>query len=161
MPRPVRGPEQGRRSTPSSRARGQWTDLQLLAAALELCLTSTAADLAVLFGFAGDRAHCLGCRPRHLEHPLAADQSLDWFPWDLRNVRTRRYVFVPEATDLRASPTTRLGDLGVRSAIHLPLKAPDSREGALHLLWKEPKDRWDDTWGAQLRALGSFVLLRT
>lgn len=137
-----------------------WTPTELTAAAMQLALRSTEADLAVLYCFVQDRALCLGSSPRHLESPLAADQSLDWFPWDLRKVRVRSYVFVPDATKLKASPSATLGELGVASALHLQLEAPEERSGAIHIFWREPRGEWDDGWGSQLRALGSFVLLR-
>jgi hypothetical protein len=138
-----------------------WSAQELVEATLGLCQSSTGADLCVLFRIVDDRVQCLGSRPRHLENPLATDQSSEWFPWNLRNVHTNCYVFVPDASRLAATPTTTLGDLGFSSVTHLPLLAPDQRRGALHLLWREPRISWDDAWGAQLRALGSFVVLRT
>ncbi len=139
----------------------RWTPAELVEATLGLCRSSTEADLCVLFRIVEDRVQCLGSRPRLLDSPLAADQSSEWFPWNLRNVHTNRYVFVPDASQLALTPSISLGDLGFTSAAHLPLVGPDQRQGALHLLWQEPCAEWDDTWGAQLRTLGSFVLLRT
>ena len=142
-----------------SRSSG-WSPPRLLEAALELSLASTPADLPAMFAFAGDRVMCMGSRPRLLDSPLTADQSLQWFPWDLRNVNARRHVFVPDATHLRATPRVTLGSLGIASVVHLPLDAPGNKKGALHLMWRDPRDEWDDCWGAQLRALGAFVLIR-
>lgn len=139
----------------------RWSPPELLEATLELCRSSTEADLCVLFRIVQDRVQCLGSRPRLLDSPLAADQSSEWFPWNLGNVHTSRYLFVPDASQLALTPSIALGDLGFTSAAHLPLMGPDQRQGALHFLWREPRDGWDDTWGAQLRTLGSYVLLRT
>lgn len=139
----------------------RWTPAELMKATLSLARSSTGADLGVLFRILGDRVQCMGCGPRVLDGPLTADQSIEWFPWNLRNVRSYRYLFVPDATRLMATPTTSLGDLGFTSAAHLPLLGADQRQGALQLLWREPCTEWDDAWGAQLRALGSFVLMRS
>ena len=87
---------------------------------------------------------------------------LDWFPWGLAPVSPRRFLLVSDARTLACDPTSgaTLGDIGVRSCLHLPILERQRNIGALHLYWSEPRLVWDDDRGRLLRLLGRFLLGR-
>ncbi len=53
-----------------------------------------------------------------------------------------------------------LGDLGIRSCLHLPILERQRPVGALQLAWCSPHDEWDDRLGRLLRILGRSLLSR-
>ncbi|MFN8049903.1 MAG: hypothetical protein U0Q22_00510 [Acidimicrobiales bacterium] len=68
-----------------------------------------------------------------LSHPAAefdagdgADEHevpLGWFPWSLGNIRPSKYMFIRNAGALAVAhdSSTTIGDLGLTSALHLPV----------------------------------------
>ncbi len=82
------------------------------------------------------------------------------FPWGIPSLQPSRFVLVEHAEKLSIGDTSQLGDLGLVSALHLPLEDQGRHVGAMQLYWESRVEEWDDRCGALLRALGVFVLDR-
>jgi hypothetical protein len=106
----------------------------------------------------GDVVRCQGLAPSHLVSALMPDQDADTFPWGMSSLQPRRFVLVEDAASLPMPGGGRMADLGVRSAVHLPM-GPRSL-GALHIYWDHPVSTWDDDLGRQLRDVGGSVVTR-
>ncbi|HMX64131.1 MAG TPA: GAF domain-containing protein, partial [Microthrixaceae bacterium] len=83
-----------------------------------------------------------------------------WFPWGLAPLAADRFVLIDYARALPADHdgARTLGELGVRSCLHLPLRQRGRTVGALQVFWSEPRLAWDDDRGRLLRTLGRFLL---
>ncbi len=83
-------------------------------------------------------------------------------PLGLAPLNPQRYLLVEDAAALPSSPDSdqTLGDLGIRSCLHLPILERSAPVGAVHLYWTEPRLNWDDQRGRLLRTLGRFLLAR-
>ena len=81
----------------------------------------------------------------HDDDPVS-DQAIptSWFPWSLGNIRPASHVFVRNAAPLPFHPwsTMRLRDVGMGSALHLPLREDLTVDGALCVYWSEERDNW-------------------
>lgn len=144
-----------------TRQAGRWSAGRLLDEGLDLVRDTCWADAAALVRLSGPDAEVLHRRPDHLgldDWCPAAPRA--WFPWGLGSVSPDRYLLVDHATVLPVAPGSphRLGDLGVTSALHLPLREQERAIGALVVLWREPRLAWDDDRGRLLRTLGRFLL---
>ncbi len=86
--------------------------------------------------------------------------STDWFPWGLHIAPPLRFLFVQDAQMLPADPTSghTLGQIGLRSCLHLTIRERQQPIGALHLYWSESRPNWDDSKGQILRSLGRLLL---
>lgn len=140
----------------------EWGAARVLDEGLDLLRDSTWADASMLLEVDPHRATVLARRPGE-DGPMAAvprTLPADWFPWGLAPVNPRRFLLVEDATWLRADPDspTTLGDLGIRSCLHLPILERSVPVGAAHLYWSEPRLAWDDDQGRILRTLGRFLL---
>jgi hypothetical protein len=124
----------------------------------EVALAATGAASAALYVHGHGTVRCLGLAPPHLESPLQAEQADASFPWGMPSLQPRHFVLVEDAGELPHPRGGQLRDLGVVSAAHVPL-GPGSI-GALHLYWHRRVHAWDDGLGAQLRAIGGFVVGR-
>ncbi len=75
--------------------------------------------------------------------PVPARQSVAWFPWNLANIRPEEHLFVrnAELLPLDADNVTHVGDLGMRSAMFVPLVvvAGDEAVGGISAYWATPK----------------------
>lgn len=118
----------------------------------------TAAAHVALYIRNGAHVRCYGLSPAHLESPLMAEQPAERFPWAMPSLQPRRFVLVEDAAELRVGPGTRAADLGIRSAVHLPM-GPQSL-GTMHIYWDRRVQAWNDELGVQLRAFGGFVVGR-
>lgn len=122
------------------------------------------AEQSALYVSLDEAMGCVALCPPHLESPLSIPQSAKRFPWNIGTVMASRFVLVEDASTLVASSgtstDTTLGELGIASALHLPLWAGNRLMGALHLYWDESVTDWDDRPGALLRAIGVFTLER-
>jgi hypothetical protein len=67
-----------------------------------------------------------------------------WFPWSLGNIRPASHVFVRNAAPLPFHPwsTVRLRDVGIGSALHLPLRHELTVDGAICAYWADERDNW-------------------
>ena len=85
-----------------------------------------------------------------------------WFPWGLAPMNPERFIFVEQAEQLPALPTggVTLGDIGVKSCLHLPILERRKPVGYLQVYWPETRLVWDDDIGRILRSLGRFLLSR-
>jgi len=156
---------------------GEWGTERLLDEGLDLVRDSTWADVCVLHAVGSHTATVLARRPGAVGHaedlPLAGlpeEVPADWFPWGLAPVNPRRFLLVDDASPLPSAPRSSaptsstprpaptLGELGVRSCLHLPILERSRLVGALHLYWVEPRLAWDDDHGRLLRTLGRFLL---
>jgi hypothetical protein len=146
------------------RCAGGWSPVRLAQECVTLAAEISGAQQTALYISDSDTMDCVALCPPHLESPLAIPQDTYRFPWGIGTVMASRFVLVEDATTLAASTTssarTSLGELGLVSAVHLPLWAGNRMMGALHLYWDEPVTGWDDRPGALLRAIGVFTLER-
>lgn len=86
--------------------------------------------------------------------------STSWFPWSLGNIPSDREVFIRNAGPLPTDPTCRqrLRDLGIESALYLPLHYSDELIGALCCGWREERSGWDREHLEKLQEWGTTVL---
>jgi GAF domain-containing protein len=142
-----------------------WPEDRLLDEGLDLIRDASWADSCALLRVEGDRVRPVHRRPAApVEHAAPGGPvPVDWFPWGLAPVQPDRYLMVGDAAGLPLDPDGRvlLGDLGVRSCLHLPLRERDTTVGALQVFWNEPRLVWDDSRGGPLRTLGQFLLARS
>ena len=139
----------------------EWSCERVLDEGLDLVRDCSWADASMLYAVAPDRVTELSRRPVS-PWPTPAELPLDWFPWGLAPLSPQRYLLVEDATALPVSPGSgeTLGDLGIRSCLHLPILERSVPVGAVHLYWSEPRLHWDDERGRLLRTLGRFLLAR-
>lgn len=146
------------------RCASDWAPVRLAQECTTLTAELARADQTVLYSCVADTMRCVSMSPPHLESPFAIPQDVSSFPWDLGALTASRFVLVEDAGSLPASTAslsgTTLGELGVASAVHLPLWAGNRSMGAMHLYWSEAVTGWDDRAGALLRAIGVFTLER-
>ena len=114
------------------------------------------AAKAALYVTDGSQVRCLGLAPPHLGSPLIETQDEAHFPWAMGRLQPSRFILVEDAMRLPLAGGGFVGDLGLRSAVHLPMGAGST--GALHLYWDRVLQSWDDDLGAQLRAAGGLVV---
>lgn len=145
---------------------GEWGPQRVLDEGLDLIRDSTWADVSLLYALDRRVARVVAGRP----DPRAAEtgvpvagiapvQPRDWFPWGLAPVSPKRYLLVEDAAELTATPSGgTVGQLGMRSCLHLPIMERSTPVGAIHLYWAEPRLAWDDDRGRLLRMLGAFLL---
>lgn len=143
---------------------GRWSTERLVDEGLDLVRDACWADAAALVRLRGPGAEVLRRRPEHfgLDGWCAAAPRA-WFPWGLGMVNPDRYLLVDHAAELPVAPGSphRLGDLGVCSALLLPLREQSTVTGAIVVLWREPRLAWDDDRGCLLRNLGRFLLAQS
>jgi hypothetical protein len=67
-----------------------------------------------------------------------------WFPWSLGNIRPMSHVFVCNAgpLSLRPASSARVRDIGMGSALHLPLHNGTEVIGAVCVYWADEQDDW-------------------
>jgi len=125
---------------------------------LRLIRQQCAADSVTLFSIHEQVVTPLGTSP--LSHSAAGVCSTRWFPWGLHMAQPQRFLLVQQAEMLPADPITSqtLGELGVRSCVHLPIVQRQQLLGALQLFWSTPRQTWDDSNGQILRSLGRLLL---
>lgn len=140
----------------------QWGFERVMDEGLDLVRDSTWADGSVLHAVQGDRVIEVARRPV-VTTTTDPQLPLSWFPWGLAPVNPQRFLLVDDASSLPARPdsTVTLGQLGVRSCLHLPILERQAPVGALHLYWSEPRLEWDDDRGRLLRSLGRFLLAQS
>jgi hypothetical protein len=124
----------------------------------EVAFEVAGAEQAALYIHVDGTVRCHGLAPAQLESPLRSEQADTRFPWDIPSLQPRHFVLVEDAGQLPLPGGGQLRDLGIVSAVHVPL-GPTS-VGALHLYWNRKLHAWDDQIGAQLRAVGGFVVGR-
>ena len=85
----------------------------------------------------------------------------DWFPWTLGNIRQARHVFVRNAGPLPLRPDHehRIRDLGMGSALYLPVLDGIGCVGALCVYWVLERDEWPSEQAGHLTELARDVLL--
>jgi len=136
---------------------------ELLGEGLAIVARTTGADRVVLLAVDGHTAAPIAVHPVDLRSvtDLVAC-PVDWIPWGLGGVRAEQFIFAPAAGALPASPdgTTRLSDLGVCSAAHLPVTEHGVLIGSLALWWSAAVAGWDDAVGPVLRNLARLLLSR-
>lgn len=140
---------------------GTWSTGRLLDEGLDLVRDTCWADGAALARVASGEVQVVHRRPEHLGlSEWCTGAPVSWFPWGLGSVSPDRFLLVDHAAPLPVAPGSRfrLGDLGVRSALHLPLREQERVTGALVVLWRQPRLAWDDDRGRLLRTLGRFLL---
>lgn len=117
------------------------------------------ASSCALYDCRSDEIELVGHRPNvDGLRGLTLDRS--WFPWGLAPMNPQRFVFVEDARQLPAEPGSkmRLGDLGIKSCLHLPILERDRPLGYIQVFWSETRLVWDDEMGLILRTLGRFLL---
>ena len=142
---------------------GGWSTGRLLDEGLDLVRDAAWADACALLHVGDDRAVTVHGRPADVAGPtgiVAPAVPTGWFPWGLAPVHPDRFVLVDDARLLPIAPddSRTLGDLDVRSCLHLPLQERGRPVRAVHLFWLEPHVAWDDDRGRLLRSLGRFLL---
>ena len=142
---------------------GDWSTHRLLDEGLDLVRDASWADAGALLRIDADTAATVHGRPVDAVAPggpVRPEVPVDWFPWGLAPVSPDRFLLVDDARTLPVSPDgdETLGDHGVRSCLHLPIRERGAPVGALHVLWSEPRLAWDDDRGRLLRSLGRFLL---
>lgn len=143
---------------------GRWSTSRLVDEGLDLVRDTCWADAAALVRLRGPDAEVLRRRPDHFGlDRWCADAPRAWFPWGLGTVNPDRYLLVDRAAELQVAPGSphRLGDLGVSSALLLPLREQGLVSGAIVVMWREPRLAWDDERGRLLRSLGRFLLAQS
>lgn len=145
-----------------------WGTERVLDEGLDLVRDSTWADVSLLHAVGADGIRVVAGRPGLGDGIAGAPGTRDlpdvlppdWFPWGLAPVSPRRFLLVDDATRLPAAPAglPTVGELGMRSCLHLPILERQRPVGALHLYWAEPRLAWDDDHGRLLRTLGRFLL---
>ena len=75
-------------------------------------------------------------------------------------MRAEHFLFIADATRLPAGATgdSELGDLGIRSLLHLPVRDHGRSIGAVDVAWARPVPDWDDRYGPIVRNLARLVL---
>ena len=95
--------------------------------------------------------------------PPDADRPVDpdWFPWTLGNIRQANHVFVRNAGPLPLRPDHehRIRDLGMGSALYLPVQDGLGCVGALCVYWVVERDSWPSEHAARLTDLARDTLL--
>lgn len=79
--------------------------------------------------------------------PGSGSVALAWFPWSLGNIRPQHYLFVRNAGALPLRPDDgwAIGDLGINSALHLPIQArPTTTIGAVCAYWVDERSSWEE-----------------
>lgn len=117
------------------------------------------ASSCALYDNRSDEIELVGHRPNVEElQGLTLDRS--WFPWGLAPMNPQRFVFVEDARQLPAEPSSSigLGELGIESCLHLPILERDRPLGFIQVFWSETRLVWDDEMGRILRTLGRFLL---
>ena len=139
----------------------EWSCGRVLDEGLDLMRDCSWADASLLYSVTPERVLEL-CRRPPSASTLPDELPLDWFPWGLAPLNPQRYLLVEDAAALPSSPDSdqTLGDLGIRSCLHLPILERSVPVGAVHLYWTEPRLNWDDQRGRLLRTLGRFLLAR-
>lgn len=145
----------------------EWGTERLLDEGLDLVRDSTWADVCVLFAVHDAGVRVVARRPGGADEHTGVDRSIslpdvlpaDWFPWGLAPLNVQRYVLVDDASLLPTVPAgPTVGEMGMRSCLHLPILERQVPVGALHLYWAEPRLAWDDDHGRLLRTLGQYLL---
>lgn len=138
----------------------EWEPRRVMDEGLDLVRDASWADSCSLYEVDEVRAVEVASRPRLDDDPVTV--GVEWFPWGLAPVAAERFLLVQDATALPRSPDgdVFLGDLGIRSCLHLPILERQRAIGALHLHWTSPRLVWDDDRGRLLRVLGRFLLSR-
>jgi hypothetical protein len=142
---------------------GTWSTGRLLDEGLDLVRDTCWADAAALVRHDAGEVRALRRRPEHFGlDAWCSDVPSTWFPWGLGTLNPDRFLLVERAAALPVAPGSpfRLGDLGVASAMLLPLREQERPSGGLVVLWREPRLAWDDERGRLLRTLGRFLLAR-
>ncbi|MGB6059618.1 MAG: GAF domain-containing protein [Microthrixaceae bacterium] len=138
----------------------RWTNERLIDEGLDLIRDYCWAGSSALYGTRGGSAELIRVRPS--THPLEEPATISdtWFPWGLAAMNPERFIFVEQAEQLPALPcgSATLGDLGIRSCLHLPILERRRPVGFLQVFWPEPRLVWDDDIGQILRSLGRFLL---
>lgn len=141
-----------------------WPDVRLAQECATLAAEISGAHQTGLYSFDGETFSCVALFPPHLESPLALPSEVSAFPWGMGILSASRFLLVEDASSLPAgagSPAgPSLGELGLRSAVHLPLWAGNRAIGAMHLYWTKKVSEWDDQPGALLRAVGVYTFDR-
>lgn len=87
--------------------------------------------------------------PRFVVVPpdLGVAVPVDWFPWTLGNIRRARHVLVRNAGSLPLRPglAATIGDLGMVSALHLPIPRGIHTAGTVCAYWSTEQTEWDAT----------------
>lgn len=85
---------------------------------------------------------------------------LEWFPWSIGNIRASEYVFVRNAGPLPRRPGSAqtLADVGMRSALHLPLAGDADLVGAICVYWSDERPDWPSVEGDGVRSSGLAAL---
>jgi len=141
-----------------------WSTGRLLDEGLDLVRDVSWADSCALLRVSRGRVHVVHARPGLPADspvpPVDGSVPTGWFPWGLAPIDADRFMLVDDARSLPAGPDgpTTLGELDVRSCLHLPLRQKGRTSGAIHLFWNEPRLAWDDDRGRLLRTLGRFLL---
>lgn len=138
-----------------------WTLGRLLDEGLDLARDAVWADGAALYAVDENGATAVCRRPRATT-PRPDVVAAAWFPWGLGPVNPTRFLLVQDAESLPTGPgrAPTLGELGIRSCLHLPLLDRQHPIGSLQLFWREPRLVWDDDAGRVLRSLGQYLLSR-
>jgi GAF domain-containing protein len=125
---------------------------------LRLIRQQCAADSVTLYSIREQVVTPLGTSP--LSQAATETYSASWFPWGLHMAQPQRFLLVQQAEMLPAAPATSqtLGELGVRSCVHLPIVQRQQLLGALQLFWCTPRQTWEDSSGQILRSLGRLLL---
>lgn len=79
--------------------------------------------------------------------------------WGLPGVRPEQFLFVAAAERIPCVAGGTLGDLGVRSVLHLPVCDRGVSLGALDAAWCHRVERWDDEDGPLVRNVARLLLL--
>lgn len=89
--------------------------------------------------------------------------AISWFPWSLGNVRAAEHLFVRNAGELPLHPdgSAQLRDLGMGSALHLPLRRAGALVGAVCAYWRNERDAWDCDAARPVDELALDLLSRT
>lgn len=135
----------------------RWCPSRLMDEGLDIARDAAWADSVALLARRDDQMVQLGTRPLH---QVDAGGPMTWFPWGLAPVNPRRFLLIADARALRFASSGRstFEDLGIRSAMHMPLVERGQPIGALQLHWKAPRLAWDDERGPLLRLLGRFLI---
>lgn len=137
-----------------------WTAERLIDEGLDLIRDYCWASSSALYRAKGGTAELIRVRPSIFPQRDSGDIPENWFPWGLAQMNPERFIFVERAEQLPAVPSGKrsLGDLGVRSCLHLPILERSKPVGFLQVFWPETRLVWDDDIGQILRSLGRFLL---
>lgn len=144
----------------------EWGTQRVLDEGLDLIRDSTWADVSILYQIGVEEVRAVARRPGggvdESDVPVAGLPEvlpLEWFPWGLAPLSPKRFLLIDDATQLPAAPRSEsVGELGMQSCLHLPIRERSRPLGAIHLYWAEPRLAWDDDLGRSLRMLGRFLL---